>query len=109
MPERLFRTAIPTSWRKAFLGSSVTFHTSDNYLPFMEPKYDSLQYLQEPEPAVSIRHPSPVFTELAPSMLVHQLRFDLLLGRCVVRLSPWKRAVTTAVFVLLISTWLVRV
>ena len=39
----------------------------------MEPKYDSLLYLQEPEPAVSTRHPSPVFTELAPSMLVHQL------------------------------------
>jgi len=83
MPERLFWTAIPTSWRKAFLGNSVTFDSSDNYLPFMEPKYDSLQYLQEPEPALSTRHPS-VFTELAPSVLVHQLRSDLLLGRCVV-------------------------
>jgi hypothetical protein len=32
MPERLFWTAIPTSWRKAFLGNSVTFDSSDNYL-----------------------------------------------------------------------------
>jgi len=107
MPEKLFRTAIPTSWRQAFLGSSVTFDSSDNYLPVMEPKYDSLQYLQEPEPAVPTRHPSPVFTELAPSMLVHQLRSDLLLGRCVVRLSPRKPTVTTAVFVVLISAWIV--
>jgi hypothetical protein len=91
MPERLFWTTVPTAWRKAFLGNSVTFDSSDNYLPFMEPKYDSLQYLQEPELAQSTRHPFPVFTELAPSMLVHQLRSDLLLGWCVVRLSPLLR------------------
>jgi hypothetical protein len=107
MPERLFWTAIPTSWRKAFQGNSVTFDSPDNYLFFMEPKYDSLQYLQEPEPAVSTRHPSPVFTELAPSMLVHHLRSHLLLGRWLVRLSPRKPAVTTAVFVVLISAWIV--
>jgi len=35
----------------------------------MEPKYDSLQYLQEPKLAESTRHPSHVFRELAPSML----------------------------------------
>jgi len=107
MPERLFWTAIPTSWRKAFLGKSVTFDSPDNYLPFMEPKDDSLQYLQEPWPAASTRRPSPVFTELAPSMLVHHLRSDLLLRRCAVRLSPRKPAVTTAVFVVLISAWIV--
>jgi hypothetical protein len=66
MPERLFWTAIPTSWRKAFLGNSVTFDSPDNYLPFTEPKYDSLQYLQESEPAASTRRPSPVFNSHRP-------------------------------------------
>ena len=102
MPERLFWTAIPTSWCKAFLGNSVTFFSSDSYL-LWNPNmilcsiYKNQSWLNQLDTLLTFLENS------HRACWVHQLRSDLLLGRCVVRLSSsLKPAVTTAVFVVLI-------